>query len=347
MEPAAVVVVTYNSARDVEACFGSLERALGGSSAVPVVAVDSGSSDDTPARIARLFPRVDLIRLDGRPGFARAANRGLARAMEGGAEFVYLLNPDTEVASDFLSRALEVARREPRAAAVQSLLLLPPDGKTIDTAGNVLHFLGFGYCALHRRAAAEAPAGPAEIPFASGAGVLLRSEALRRVGLLDESFFLYCEDLDLGWRLRLAGERSYLAPASRVLHRHEFGRNPEKYFLLERNRWLALLKNYSARSLFVLAPLLAANELALLLLALAQGWGGQKLRAWLALFGSETRRSLAAGRRAARALRRVPDREIARSMTARMEFDGVETPLLRRVANPLLAPLWRLARALL
>jgi GT2 family glycosyltransferase len=347
MTRTAVVVVTYNSSRDVEACFGSLERALGSSSAVPVLAVDSGSTDDTVERIERRFPRVELLRLEGHPGFARAANHGLCSALDRGVEFVYLLNPDTEVAPDFLARALEVAEREPGVAAVQSLLLLPPAGELVDTAGNTLHFLGFGYCGLHRRSVALAPDRPVEISFASGAGVLLRAAALRRVGLFDESFFLYCEDLDLGWRLRLAGERSFLAPASRVVHRHEFRRNPEKFFRLERNRWLALLKNFSTRSLIVLAPLLALDELALALIALAQGWGGQKVRAWGSLLATETRRELRASRRAVQALRRVPDREIARWMSGRMEFDGVEPALLRWFANPILGGLWRLVRPLL
>lgn len=343
----AVVVVTYNSSRDVEACFGSLERALGTSSTVAVLAVDSGSTDDTAERIERLFPRVELLRLEGHPGFARAANRGLSSALDRGVEYVYLLNPDTEVAPEFLARALEVAEREPGAAAVQSLLILPPAGELVDTAGNALHFLGFGYCGLHRRSAKLAPEAPIEIPFASGAGVLLRAATLRRVGAFDESFFLYCEDLDLGWRLRLAGERSLLAPASRVVHRHEFRRNPEKFFRLERNRWLALLKNYSTRSLILLAPLLVADELALALIALGQGWGRQKLRAWRSLLAAETRRELRASRGAVQALRRVPDREVARWMTGRMEFDGVETPLLRWFANPILGGLWRLIRPLL
>lgn len=346
MTRTAVVVVTYNSSRDIETCFGSLARALDAGD-VPVLAVDAGSTDDTADRIERLFPRVELHRLGGHPGFARAANHGLAAALARGVEFVYLLNPDTEVAPDFLARALEVAELAPGAAAVQSLLLLPPAGELVDTAGNALHFLGFGYCGLHRRPAALASDAPVEIAFASGAGALLRAEALRRVGLFDERFFLYCEDLDLGWRLRLAGERILLAPASRVLHRHEFRRNPEKFYRLERNRWLALLKNYSGRSLAVLAPLLLADELALALIALGQGWWPEKLRAWRSLLDAETRRELRAARRSTQRLRRVSDREIARQMTARMEFDGVETPLLRWIANPVLGALWRGARFLL
>lgn len=344
MPRTVVVVLLYDSERDLEACFGSLRRALVGRDDVALLAVDNASRDGSVDRLQSSFPEVELIRASANRGYSAGNNLGLRRALDLGAEFVYLLNPDTRVEPDFLDRALAVADLSDRIAAVQSMLVLSPAGERIDSAGNALHFLGFGYCNLHGRPLALAPREPVEIAFASGAAVLLRTAALREIGLLDERLFLYCEDLDLGWRLRLAGYSIRLAPDSIVHHRHEFSRSESKYFYLERNRWLVLLKNWSTRSLVLLAPVLAVNELAMAWIALRQGWLRSKLRAWRALLARETRSELASARCQSQARRRVRDREIVRCMTARMEIDYVDGPMVPRRVNPLLVGLWSVLR---
>jgi hypothetical protein len=152
-----------------------------------------------------------------------------------------------------------------------------------ELAGNEIHFLGFGYCGSYRARRAEVPDDAREIAFASGASVLLRAAALREVGAFDETLFMYQEDQDLGIRLRLAGWRARVAPRSIVWHHYAFTRSPRKFFWLERNRYLVLAKNLTARSLLVLAPFLVIAELALLPVALAGGWLPEKVRAWKAL----------------------------------------------------------------
>lgn len=347
MPRALVVVLTFNSAHDLDACFGSLARATREGADAPVLAIDSGSTDGTPELLRSCHPWVETLALGENVGYGAGNNRGLRIALERGFEFVFLLNPDTEVEADFLDAALTVADADPAAASVQSLLLLDSAPEAIDSAGNRLHLLGFGYCALHRRPRAEAPVAPLEIGFASGAAVLLRTRALAVVGLLREDLELYCEDLDLGWRLRLAGYRALLAPSSIVRHRHEFLRNRGKLRLLERNRFLVLLANFSARSLVVLGPLLAANEVAMLAIAVTQGWGREKLRAWRELLQTRRWRALASARRAAQAIRSRPDAEVVAIFTPRMEVDGRTGFVLDRIANPLLGLAWRLVRPLL
>lgn len=339
-----VVILTWQSKADIGICLVALERALGADFLRSTVVVDNASTDGTADDVAARFPELELLRAERNLGFAGGNNLGIRRAIARGAEFVYLLNPDAIVRAGFLEEALAQADASVRVAAVQSLLLLAPDGRRIDSAGNVIHCFGFGYCDLHRRPVEAAPAEAREILFASGAAVLLRVSALQEVGLLDERLFLYCEDLDLSWRLLLAGYELRLAPRSVVLHRHEFGRNPGKYFLLERNRWIVLAQNLSLRSFLLLLVPLLATEVGLLAIAARSGWLGEKLRANLAFCAP---RSLAAtwrGRRAAQALRRRPDREVVGRFVARMEFDGEETPLLRRWVNPVLERLWRRLR---
>jgi GT2 family glycosyltransferase len=279
-------------------------------------------------------------------GFSGGNNVGIRLALERGAEFVYLLNPDTEVAPGFLVEAVAVARAEPRAGAVQSLLLLASERDRVNTAGNAMHFLGLGHVTRYREPASSVSGEPAEIAFASGAAVLYRAAALREVGLLDEELFLYHEDFDLGWRLRLGGYTALLAPRSIVFHKYEFSRNPEKFYLLERNRALVLLKNLRLRNLLVLAPALAAAELGLTAVALRGGWLRQKARAWGYLARPKAWRQVREGRRQQRAIRRVPDSEIARVMSSEVVFEGLAGAWLEKFANPAMRLTWRALRPL-
>ncbi len=344
---AAVVVLTYQAARFVDGCFGSLRRMDRGGLEVEVIAVDNGSSDGTPRLVRERFPEVAVVENGANLGFAGGNDVGIRLALERGCEFVYLLNPDTEVEPGFLREAVAVARARPEAAAVQSLLLLASDPGLVNTAGNEIHVLGFGYCGSYRQPASSVPAEPREIAFASGASSLYRATALREVGLLDEALFLYHEDLDLGWRLRLAGWRSLLAPRSLVRHHYEFSRSPRKYYFMERNRYLVLMKNVRLRNLALLAPVLLAAEMGLLLLAAAEGWLPQKLRADRDAFRPSSLRRIREERRRVAALRRASDREVFALFTPKVEFEGAAPGWLQALANRTLSLLWKVLRPLI
>jgi len=343
----AVVVLTWNAERHVDACLGSLGRLEGDGLDASVLVVDNGSSDGTVAAVRARFPAVEVLENGRNLGFAGGNDAGLEVALARGADWIYLLNPDTDVDPAFLAEAVAVGQADPATAAVQSLLLLHPERDLVNTAGNQVHFLGFGHCGGFRAPRASVDDAPREIPFASGAAVLLRAEALRQVGLLDPVLFLYQEDQDLGLRLRLAGWRARLAPRSLVWHHYAFSRNPEKYFWLERNRYLVLWKNLRLRSLLVLAAPLLVAELAMLGLALSGGWLGQKLRADAALLSPRLWAHLRAERARLAALRRVPDAELARWFTPALEFEGLAGGWLPRLLRAPMALAWRLLRPLL
>ncbi len=340
-------MVTYEAERFVERCFGSLRRAERGGATVDVVAVDNGSRDGTVARLRERFPEVTVVASGENLGFAEGNNVGIRIAMERGSDFLYLLNPDTEVTPGFLVEALAVAQARPDAGAVQSLLLLSPERDLVNTAGNAIQFLGLGYCTRFREPAASVPDAVAEIAFASGASTLFRTAALRESGLLDEALFLYQEDLDLGWRLRLAGWTLLLAPRSVVFHEYAFSRNPEKMYWLERNRALVLLKNLRLRNLLLLAPALLAAEAGLAAVALRGGWFPQKARAWGHMMTPAAWRHVARGRRAQRAIRKVEDADIVRLWSGDVVFEGLAGSWLDHLANPALRAVWRVIRPLL
>jgi GT2 family glycosyltransferase len=163
---------------------------------------------------------------------------------------------------------------DPAVGTVASLLLLP-DG-TVNSRGNALHFLGFGFVQGYGEAVSELPEHPT-LFSGSGAALAFRPSMLEALnarlglsGIFWEELFLYADDTDLGWRMRLAGLENRLAPASRVTHDHRFWLQPldalgHRLFYIERNRYLLLLANFKWATLVLLLPWIAASEAALIL----------------------------------------------------------------------------------
>ncbi len=167
-------------------------------------------------------------------------------------EMIVLLNPDT-VAHEGWWQPLAEALRNPGVGTVASLLLLP-DG-TVNSCGNALHFLGFGFVQDYGETVAQLPAHPA-LFFGSGAALAFQPATLEamnaRLGLSGHFLggtFLYADDTDLGWRMRMVGLENALGRESRVTHDHRFWLQPlgaqgDRMFYLERNRYLLLLANF-------------------------------------------------------------------------------------------------------
>jgi GT2 family glycosyltransferase len=341
----AVIIVTYNAEKYLDGLFGSLGKMRIGGLDAQVIVVDNASKDGTVRRLKKERPEVRLIENDVNAGFAGGNDIGIAVAMDEGADYVYLLNHDTEVASDFLVEAVKVAEADEKIGAVQSLLLLWQDKERINSTGNAVHFLGFGYCLDYKKRVSDWKyAGIKEIAYASGAGVLYRASVLRVTGLLDEALFMYHEDLDLGWRIRLAGFRNVLAPHSVVYHKYEFSRSIAKFYYMERNRYVVLMKNLRLWTLLVLAPWLILSEAALFIAAARGGWWKEKLRVYAYFLLPSSWAHLARERARSTLIRQVGDREIVRLFTPTIRFQDVTGPFTRYVANPLMTVLWSLLR---
>jgi GT2 family glycosyltransferase len=173
----------------------------------------------------------------------------------------------------------------------------------------------------------------------------VRAETFHALGGFAEELFMYIEDLELGWRARVAGYRVVLVPGAEVLHEYEYGRNPRKSYLLERNRLVFVLSAYSGRLLVLLGPLLFATELGMTALALKEGWLRDKLSGW----GWLARNAGTVGRRrrSTQALRKVRDRDLASWLTPVFDPKMIPVPGLLRAANPVVRGYWTAVRKLL
>jgi GT2 family glycosyltransferase len=224
MSRLAIVIVAYQSRTDVEACLQSLTTAPP-AAGHEIVVVDNASGDGTAGYVRQRWPGVRLIEAGGNLGFARANNVGIRQSS---GELVLLLNPDTLVPPGAIDRLVATLDRSPRAAIVGP--------RIVDAAGRPE--LSFGamisplaelrqkiLVAGNDRQAPLIPAlvdrmtrRPREVDWVSGACLLIRRADLEAVGLLDERFFIYTEDVDLCAAVRARGRTVLFTPDAQIVH---------------------------------------------------------------------------------------------------------------------------------
>ncbi len=358
----AIIVVSWNHGRFLADCFRAVEQAGIAPGAATLMIVDNNSPDGSGDFIAR-----ELLSADGRTtkggfpcvffknsdnlGFSGGNNQAMRKALEEGYEYMYLLNPDTEAQPGFLEAAIRASESDPKIGVVQSFLRLHPKTDSVNTYGNEIHFLGFGYAGGESvpvtDPSVQAKLVRRDIAYASGAGMLIKASLLREIGYLDEELFAYHEDLEYSWRARLAGHRIVLAPDSVVFHKYEFSRSIKKYFWMERNRLIVLARLYRWPTLVLITPAFLVMELGLWLFAFKSGWWREKARAYGYFFTAEHRSALRTARKKAQTARKTSDREATKLFTGRILFQQMQPSLLTRVANPLFAAYWAVARLML
>jgi N-acetylglucosaminyl-diphospho-decaprenol L-rhamnosyltransferase len=269
----AIVVVAYDSADDLAASLPRVRAQM--AEGDELVVVDNASSDATAERAGAW---AQVVRSERNRGFAGGCRLGADATT---APLVLFLNPDAVPAAGCLDALRAAAADHPDWGAWQATVTMD-GGATVNTAGNVVHFLGIGWAGGYGRPAASV-GGDRECGFPSGAALVVRREAWDALDGFDERYFMYGEDLDLGLRLWLGGWRCGVATAAVVEHDYTFAKGDYKWFYLERNRWWTVLGAYPLRLLLLLAPALLAFEVALLAAALAGGWLRPKLRAQAAV----------------------------------------------------------------
>lgn len=306
----AIVVVAHQSAQHLPALLRALLAQLRPEDELLVV--DNASNDRSAEVARRADGRVKVLETGANLGFGGGCHAG-AQATR--APLLFFINPDSRPEEGCLEHLRAAAAENPAWGAWQAAVLLP-DGR-INTDGGIVHYLGMGWAGDCGNPVSDLPATARDAAFPSGAAMVVRRSTWERLGGLDASYFLYGEDLDLGLRVWLAGERVGVAPSARVIHSYEFEKGAEKWFWLERNRLRTVISVYPLPLLLLLTPGLIAAEVALLTVAAANGWLRAKLRAQLAvLIGlPQTLRR----RRSVQGTRRVTAVDFAAHLTASLD----------------------------
>ncbi len=355
-----IVLVTWNGERDIPLFCDSLKNSIQPGDAQLIV-VDNNSQDSTLSIISEKFPEAIVIKNDSNTGFAIGSNQGIRYALDHEAEYIMLANQDLVFEKNWLDPLKKALDANSTIAAVQPLVMLYPQKELINSCGNVLHYLGFGYTRgyLKKMVPGTISSGYTcknleEIGAFSGSAVLLRASILKEVGLLDEHYFMYHEDADLGWRFRLAGYTCNICTDSVVYHHYEFSRSILKFYYMERNRYLMMLKNYSLHTLFLLAPFFFFWEAGMIFYSLfgflfmkkTIGFP-EKIKGYAYFWSLKNWKALLKERKKVQSIRKIPDREIIKLSTPVIEFQDLESPIITYIANPLSRAYWFLIKRLI
>lgn len=277
----AVVILNYNGASMLAKFLPSVIEYSPGAG---IVVADNASTDDSVAVLRESFPTVRLLQLDRNYGFADGYNKALEQV---DAEYFLLLNSDVEVAEGWIEPLLSFMEQHPAAVACQPKILAYNNKTYFEYAGAAGGFIdryGYPYCRGRLFDTVEEDKGQyndvCRVFWATGAAMMVRSDAFRKAGGFDGRFFAHMEEIDLCWRMLARGGGIYVVPQSRVYHVGGATlnkSNPRKTFLNFRNNLLMLYKNLPADELHcVMCARAVLDYVAALKFLLTGAWGDFK-----------------------------------------------------------------------
>jgi GT2 family glycosyltransferase len=247
---ASVVIVTYNSARYIDACLKSVLS----NDPFEVIVVDNSSTDGCVDKIRNGFPIVNIIENGANLGYGHAVNIG-SKEVKG--DILVILNPDTKVSEGWLNKLIDVVVTEERLIAVPRILIY--DGSMVNTRGNSDHFTGLTFTKGLGMNPNEVP-DELNVSGISGACFAMRTKDFLRLGGFDEELFLYMEDAELSWRAHAHGFAFVYVHDSVVYHDYKLNVNAEKLFRLENGRYYLLRKFLTTKDMISIGPSLLMSE---------------------------------------------------------------------------------------
>jgi GT2 family glycosyltransferase len=260
----SVIIVSWNTAALLGKCLDSVLKSLQNADKGEVIVVDNSSSDSSAFIVEQNFPQVRLIKNDYNAGFSKANNQGI---LESNGRYILLLNSDTIVNDNVIPALIRFMDTHPEAGAC-GVRLIRPDGTVQPFSFGKDPTLGY---LMKRTLTMTFFKKPFhnwksqhifESDWVSGACLMLRSEAIRLTGLLDENIFMYFEDNDLCLRVRKAGFKVYYNPQISVLHigGQSLKKNPEAQTCYYRSLQYFYGKHYGITERSILKILLVTYK---------------------------------------------------------------------------------------
>ena len=322
----AVIVVTYNSRKYLPRLRASLEAQT-----LPfrLVVIDNGSAEANRPTAEDFPAGAQIVQMHNNLGFAAANNRGADLC---DTEFIALLNPDAFPEPDWIEQLLDAAKRWPQALAFGSTQISAEDETQFDGLGDCYWVMGVPWRGGYGWPITT-PAEEGEIFSPCAAAALYRADAWRSAGGFDESFFCYCEDVDLGFRLRLSG--GTCVQAAKAVVRHVGGASsngPRSHFAVfhgSRNRLWTYVKNMPPALLMLTVAAHVLVTIAFLLWSPFRGTGRATWAGiWAALTGMGP---ILRARAQAQAARKISSWTLARVLSMRPDEVLSRAPVVRNL----------------
>jgi GT2 family glycosyltransferase len=308
----SVIIVSYESGPTLERCLAGLAAQTFRD--FEVILVDNASTDGAPQAAVAADPSIRFLEPHANLGFAAGNNLAVKSAR---GRWLALLNPDAYPEPGWLAALIDGAARHPTIENFASLQMSAEHPDLLDGAGDNMTSAGIPFRGGYGRKLSSA-VREGEVFSACGAAMLIDKALFEDLGGFDERFFCYCEDVDLGYRLRLTGRKTLLLPNARVAHVGSASTGVRSDFAIfhgSRNRIWTFLKNTPTALLWLTTPLHVAVTSGLLLLHLRRGDAGPAMRGIKAALKGEAFRAVLADRKAVQARRKAGWLSILRVMS--------------------------------
>lgn len=345
-----ILIVAYRGRAFLPECLNALLNADSAGLTSRIVVVENASADGSVEWLRESYPQVEVLELAENCGFAGGNNRGWDWAAERfpTVKYLALVNQDVTVDVNWLRPLIAALDEDESLACVQPTVLLDPERSTINTLGTRSHYLGFGFPIGYREPLAALTTNTQRVDSVSGAACVMRADVVRRFGLFDARLFMYLEDVEWGWKLRLAGFDHAWIGESHVFHQYTFRPELPFYYYLERNRLWLLFVYLRWRTLLVLLPAIMFMECGQLGFATLKRRLLDKLRSYAYFLRTSTWQALATRRREIQSLRQLSDREFMARFTGQIESPELERIwLVKWIANPIFNAYWKIVKRLI
>lgn len=310
----SVILVNYNSMPHLDVCISSVLKQTYPN--FEIIFVDNNSSDGSLEYARRKFPQLVFVANNMNLGYAGGINSGLARAT---GDYIAPLNIDTEVSPDWLAIMVNFLNQNPRTGLVTPKILLFNDRSKVNAMGSNIHVTGLGFCRGLNKPD-DNSIEPQKVSGVSGCSYLVRRELLEQMGGAPEECFMGNDDVVLSWLVNLMDYDMYCIPQSVVYHKYKLKMDPEKFFILERNRSTLLLYSLKPLTFVALSPVIAFTELLIFGYSLLKGrrYIQAKFKAYVALW--KNRAYIRKRRGQVQKLRRISDFELLRRLKWNLEW---------------------------
>ena len=251
----AIIIVNWNGKHLLDECLSSAENQDYDN--YKIIFVDNGSKDGSVEFVKDKFPKVEIISLNKNTGFAKGNNIGIHKAFEDSEiEYVALLNNDAMTEKSWLSEMVKIIKQDEKIGSVAPKILKYFRRDEIDSIGIKIRFNGGGANIGANEKDKKQYNNIEEIFGSTGCSCLYKREMLEDTAIkddfFDDDFFAYCEDVDLAWRAKLRGWKSFTAPKSVVYHKGSESFQVYSFikaFYSHRNRLFVIFKNFPFRVL--------------------------------------------------------------------------------------------------
>ena len=337
MKKVTAIIVNWNDKDVIVECIQSLLDQ--NRNKIDIIISDNGSKDDSVKFIRKRFPSIKIIENGENLGFGSAINRGLGLAK---GDYLLFLNSDLKLHSKCVGELAKVLESDPNVGGTIPKILHIDQQNTINSLGVLINYTGIAYPNL----LGQKDPGYQE-PFESACGgiFMLRREVYETVGGFDEDLFLYHEDHDLSWRIRLAGWHLKVVPQAIMHHHYKFNKGILKYYSSEKNRLHILLKNMEVKTLALISPALIIVEFSQWFHAAINKWFLLKMKSYFEILILLP--SILTKRKKLKLLRKVSDKEITRVYKGTLAISGTNNPLLTYLLSPALNTYWKIIRHLI